>query len=91
MVKLSGVEMKTQNKVIVFTTPTCSWCRKVKNFLRKNDIRYREVDVSRDEKALRDMIKKSGKQGVPQVWINNYPIVGYDEGKICELLKIKRS
>ena len=83
--------MKTQKKVIVFTTPTCSWCRKVKNFLKNNSIRYKEIDVSRDEKALRDMVKKSGKQGVPQIWVDNYPVVGYDERKICELLNIKRS
>jgi glutaredoxin-like YruB-family protein len=74
--------------VVVFTTPTCSWCRKVKKFLKENQIRYKEVDVSRDAQALRDMVRKSGQRGVPQVWINNQPVVGYDESKLKNLLEI---
>jgi len=48
-----------------------------------------EIDVARDEKAARDMIRKSGQQGVPQIWINNYPIIGFDKTKIDRMLKIK--
>jgi len=76
-------------KVIVFSTPTCSWCRKVKSYLKENRIRFTNVDVSRDEKAARDMIRKTGQQGVPQMWINNVPVVGFDKNKIDRLLNIK--
>ena len=76
-------------KVIVFSTPTCSWCRKVKSYLKENRIRFTNVDVSRDEKAARDMIRKTGQQGVPQMWINNVPVVGFDKNKIDRLLDIK--
>lgn len=77
-----------RKSVIVFTTPTCSWCRKVKSYLRSKQIRYKEVDVSLDEKAMRDMVRKSGQRGVPQLWINNHPVVGFDEQKIKRLLEI---
>jgi len=75
--------------VIVFTTPTCSWCRKVKEYLKKNGQNYKEIDVSRDLAAQKDMIRKSGQQGVPQLWINNVPVVGFDRDKINKLLNLK--
>ncbi len=76
-------------KVIVFSTPTCSWCRKLKSYLRENKIRFTDVDVSRDKKALKDMIRKTGQQGVPQMWIDNRPVVGFDKRKIDRLLNLK--
>jgi len=79
----------TNKQVIIFTTSTCSWCRKVKDYLKDKKVKFREVDVARDEKAARDMIRKSGQQGVPQIWINNYPIIGFDKTKIDRMLKIK--
>ena len=79
----------TNKRVIVFSTPTCSWCRKLKSYLKDNRIRFKDVDVSRDAKAARDMMRKSGQQGVPQMWINNRPIVGFDKQKINRELEIK--
>ncbi|MCD6181859.1 MAG: glutathione S-transferase N-terminal domain-containing protein [Candidatus Cloacimonetes bacterium] len=74
-------------KVIVFSTPTCAWCRKVKAYLRSQGVRYTEVDVSKNAKAARDMVRKTGQQGVPQIWINNHPVVGFDQAKIDRLLR----
>ncbi|MDY6914694.1 MAG: glutaredoxin domain-containing protein [Candidatus Cloacimonadota bacterium] len=79
----------TNKRVIVFSTPTCSWCRKLKTYLKKNNVRFKDIDISRDVKAARDMMRKSGQQGVPQMWINNRPIVGFDKEKIDRELKIK--
>jgi len=73
--------------VIVFSTPTCSWCRKLKSFLKQNQVRFKDIDVSKDAAAMRDMVRKSGQRGVPQMWINNKPIVGFDEKKITKELK----
>lgn len=81
--------MKPHSTVIVFTTPTCSWCRVVKQHLKKHNIRFKEVDVSRDEKAARDMVRRTGQQGVPVTLINNRPIIGFDKEKINRLLDIK--
>ncbi len=81
--------MKTQPSVILFTTPTCSWCRTVKQYLRKNDVRFKEVDITRDEKAARDMVRRTGQQGVPVTLINNRPVVGFNKNEINRLLNIK--
>jgi glutaredoxin 3 len=74
--------------VVVFSTPTCSWCRKLKSYLKENKVRFTDVDVSRDTKAANDMIRKTGQQGVPQMWINSKPIVGFDKNKIDRLLNL---
>jgi glutaredoxin-like YruB-family protein len=76
-------------KIILFTTPTCSWCRKLKSYLKENQIKFTEVDVSKNSQAAQDMIRKSGQQGVPQMWINNVPVVGFDKAKIDKMLRIK--
>ncbi len=78
--------MEKRLSVIVFTTPTCSWCKKVKTYLKEKQIRYKEVDVSRDQRAMKDMVRKSGQMGVPQLWINNRPVVGFDKAKIDRLI-----
>lgn len=75
-----------RKKVVVFSTPTCSWCRKLKSYLRAKGVRFVDVDVSKDAKAARDMVRKTGQQGVPQMWINNQPVVGFDQAKIDRLL-----
>lgn len=79
--------MKSKS-VVLFSTPTCSWCRKLKSFLREHKVRFKEVDVSRDAVAMRDMVRKSGQRGVPQLWINNKPIVGFDEKRIRRILEL---
>ncbi len=76
-------------RVIVFSTPTCSWCRKLKSYLKENRIRFKDIDVSKNQNAARDMVRKTGKQGVPQMWIANRPIVGFDKNKIDRMLNIK--
>ncbi|MCF7796359.1 MAG: glutathione S-transferase N-terminal domain-containing protein [Lentisphaeria bacterium] len=79
---------KSQPKVIVFTTPTCTHCNSAKRYLREKQVKFKEVDVSRNQKAAQDMVRKTGQQGVPQLWINNRPVVGFDRAKIERLLSI---
>ena len=81
----------SSKSVIVFTTPSCSWCTKVKDYLRKNGIVFKTIDVSKDTKAAQDMIRKSGQQGVPQIWIGSQTVIGFDKTKLDNLLQIKRS
>lgn len=74
-------------KVTVYSTPTCPWCKKVKEYLKDKKIKFKEVDVSTDEKARNDMIEKSGQMGVPLIDIDGTIIVGFDQGKIDKALK----
>ncbi len=75
-------------KVKVFATPSCPWCTKVKLYLKDNEVKFKEIDVSKDMKEAMKMVKKSGKQGVPQLWIGSRVVVGFDKQKIDNLLNL---
>lgn len=77
-----------QPSVTVYTTPSCSWCNALKVHLRKNKIRFTEIDVSSDPSLAEDLVRKSGQQGVPQTEINGEIIVGFDKTRINRLLNI---
>lgn len=87
-VSASKDENKAQKNVVVYTTPTCSWCTTVKRHLDVNGVRYREINVAADAKAAEAMVKKSGQQGVPQTEINGQIVVGFDKTRINSLLGI---
>ncbi len=78
-----------QKKVTVYSTPTCSWCTTLKNHLKNNGIVYSEIDVSKDQKAAQEMVRRSGQQGVPQTDIGGQMIIGFDKTKINSLLNLK--
>jgi len=80
--------MTNQNvpKILIFTTPTCSFCTLAKRYFKENGIRFREIDISRNEAAAMDIQRKTGQTGVPVIFINNRPIVGFDKIKINKML-----
>ncbi len=80
---------KTQKRVTVFGTPSCSWCTTIKIHLNKNGIKYSYIDVSKDQKAAEAMVARSGQQGVPQTDIGGEMIVGFDKIRINTLLNIQ--
>ncbi len=79
----------SQPRVIVFTTPSCTYCNMTKRYFREKGIKFKEVDVSRDTAAARDMVRRSGQMGVPVVDIGGKVVVGFDRSKIDKYLGIK--
>lgn len=79
---------KPQKRVVVYSTPTCTWCNTLKTYLKQHKVRFHDIDVSRDQKAAQEMANRSGQQGVPQTDINGQMIVGFDKTKINQLLEI---
>lgn len=77
---------KKQPRVIIFTTPTCSYCNLAKQYFRRNKIRFRDVDISKDQAAARDVVRRSGQMGVPVIDIGGKIIVGFDKPKVNQLL-----
>lgn len=69
-------------KVKVYSTPTCPWCVKAKEFLKGKKVDFDDIDVSSNKEAAQEMIKKSGQMGVPVIDINGEVIVGFDQSKI---------
>ena len=79
---------QTSTKVKIYTTTTCPWCQKTKEFLKDHKISYEELNVAEDEKARNDMIEKSGQMGVPVIDIDGNIIVGFDVGAFKKALHI---
>lgn len=88
--KIKADGEKPQKRVTVYSTPTCSWCNTLKTHLKKHGIRYRDVDVSRNQQAAQEMQRKSGQMGVPQTDIEGQIIVGFDKTRINNLLGINQ-
>lgn len=75
-------------KVIIYSTPTCPWCKLAKEFLKKHLVDFEDKNVATDHAAAEEMIKKSGQFGVPVLDIDGQIIVGFDQKKISELLAL---
>ena len=60
-----------------------------KDFLKENNIKFKEIDVSSDQKAAQEMIKKSGQLGVPVIDIDGTIIVGFNKLALKQALDIK--
>lgn len=73
----------------IYSTPTCPWCAKTKDFLRKNHVKFEDIDVSRDAKAAHEMVKISGQMGVPVIDVNGKIIIGFDEEKLKRAINSK--
>lgn len=73
--------------IIIYSTPTCGWCHKLKDYLKSKKIDFKDIDVSKDRQAAMKMVEQSGQMGVPQMEINGKVIVGFDKQAIDEELK----
>jgi len=75
--------------VAIYTTPTCVYCRMAKEFFKKNNVKYKEIDVSSDDRAVQEMVEKSGQMGVPVITVDKEVIVGFNESKLRKALGLK--
>ncbi len=75
--------------VTVFSTTTCPWCVKVKEFLKQNNVKYTEKNVGEDQEAADYMIEKTGQMGVPVTEIDGKFIVGFDVSSLKKALGLK--
>ncbi|MEW6617092.1 MAG: glutaredoxin family protein [Patescibacteria group bacterium] len=76
-------------KVIVYSTPTCVFCKMAKAYFTEHNVQFEEKNVMTDIPAQEEMIKKSGQLGVPVIDIDGKIIIGFDKSKIASLLNIK--
>jgi len=67
---------------VIFSTSTCSWCRRAKRYFREEGVSFKEINVERDPAAARDLVKKTGQSGVPVIKIGGAWIVGFDKERI---------
>ena len=69
-------------KVVLFTTSSCSWCKRAKKYFKENRVPFKEINVEKDQRAAQDVVRKTGQMGVPVVKIGSKWIVGFDRPAI---------
>ncbi len=93
---ISGIHSSRQKKgkktgslrVIVYVGPGCPACGTAKNYLKRQGVPFREVDISRDQYAAERLARRSGQMAVPQIDINGHLVVGFNKAKIDRLLSL---
>ena len=75
-------------KVILYSTSWCPWCEKVREFLKKNKIKFNEKDVEKNKRHTEEAVKKSKQTGIPVTDVDGKIIVGFNEGKLRKELRI---
>ncbi len=76
-------------RVVVYSADWCPWCKRAKEFLKKHGVLFEEKNVEMDPEAEAEVVKKSGQTGIPVIIVNGEVVVGFDEPRLRELLKIK--
>ncbi len=73
-------------KVVIYSTPTCPYCKRAKDYLSRKGIPFVDRNVAVDRDAAKEMIQKSGQMGVPVITIDNEIIVGFNQALLDKLL-----
>lgn len=76
-------------QVIIYSTPTCGYCKMAKAYFQEHKIDYTEKDVSVDLEARDHMMKASGQMGVPVIEIDGTIVVGFDKNRLKTLLQLQ--
>ena len=63
----------------IYTTQTCPWCQRAKVLMDKEGIPFEEIDVTTDSVRQTEMIERSGRQSVPQIFFGETHVGGYDD------------
>ena len=74
--------------VKIYTTPTCPYCIRAKQFLKDNNIEFENVDISTNPDKAKEIVDKSGQMGVPVLDIEGQIIIGFDKEAIQKALNI---
>ncbi|OGH76764.1 MAG: NrdH-redoxin [Candidatus Magasanikbacteria bacterium RIFOXYC2_FULL_40_16] len=73
-------------KVEIYSTESCPYCFKAKDYLKEKKVRYIEYNVAEDHKRAKEMMEKSGQMGVPVIVVDDEVIIGFDKEKIDEAI-----
>ena len=66
-------------QIRIYTTPICPYCARAKALLTQKGVSFEEVDVYMDAAARKEMMEKSGRRTVPQIFIGERHIGGCDD------------
>jgi glutaredoxin-like YruB-family protein len=74
-------------EIEVFSTPSCPYCTKLKNWLEEEGYEFQEYDVSENKEKAREMMERTGRKGVPQTFVGDKEIVGFQPDEIRKAIE----
>lgn len=72
--------------VTVYSTPTCPWCTRAKDYLKDKNISFKEINVAEDRVGAAEMVRKSGQRGVPVIDIAGNIVIGFNQTSLDNYL-----
>ena len=76
----------TDKKVVIYSTSTCPYCKRAKEYLSRKGISYTDIDVVQDREKAKEMTQKSGQMSVPVIIIDDEIVVGFNQALLDKLL-----
>ena len=73
-------------KVVIYSTPTCPYCKRAKDYLTQKGITFTDYNVAVDRDKAKEMIQKSKQMGVPVIIVDDEIIVGCNQARLDSLL-----
>ncbi len=73
--------------VTLYSTPSCSYCRMVKDWFKQRNVRFDEYNVAADPRRADEMVRKSGQMGVPVTDVNGRIIIGFNTAELERALR----
>jgi glutaredoxin 3 len=84
--------------VVIYSTQVCPFCVRAKLLLQRKGVAYQEKMIENDRALMREMLQRSQRRTVPQIFIDDYHVGGYDDlveldslGKLDRLLGLNNS
>ncbi|MGB0966387.1 MAG: glutaredoxin 3 [Litorivicinus sp.] len=71
-------------KVVMYTTGLCPYCHAAKQLFKSKNISFDEIRVDRDPAKRAEMMKRSNRRTVPQIWVGQTHVGGYDDAAALE-------
>ena len=75
-----------QPEVVIYSTPTCTYCAAAKRWFKEHGVQYTEHDVSRDPAQAAEMYRLTGQNGVPVIRVGGQLMVGFDPLQLARLI-----
>mgnify|MGYP000969779125 CR=1 len=73
--------------VTLYSTPSCVYCKKAKDYFQQKHVPFTEYNVAQDMRRAEEMVRKSGQMGVPVIDVNGKIIIGFNQPEIDKALK----
>jgi glutaredoxin 3 len=66
-------------EILIYTSTFCPYCVMAKRLLDKKGVRYTELNVDRQSGLREEMMRKTQRRTVPQIYIGDYHVGGFDD------------